>query len=147
AVMSHDVATPLASVFTFVLLPVNEPDGPLFGVSNVTFQFGMPLPYLSVTFAFNFLWNLPVASVFESLPSIGSRNVGTSGLFVRCTFAGAGASLVCAVRSQPPATVFAVTAGAVAMPLASVVADAEPENVADAPVAGVLNVTNTPGTG
>jgi len=65
---------------------------------------------------------------------------------VRLKLAGVATPATVAVTVKPPATAFAVNAGAVAIPLAFVtaVAVADPTNVPLAPLPGAVNVTVTP---
>lgn len=85
------------------------------------------------------LWPLPAATVTVAglLP----------GWFVKANRTLLARPLTIAVTLKLPATVLAVNAGAVAMPVALVCTLMLPPNVPDAPLTGVLKVTQAPLTG
>src|SRR5260221_2005392 len=93
----------------------------------------------------------PVANAVEigalwGVPAVALMLAGGPAVLVIEKLAGA-TPLAVAVTEYEPATVLAVNVGAVATPLALVVAVALAPNVPEAPEPGAANVTLTPGIG
>lgn len=140
------VAIPPAFV-TAVLPPANVPLGPDEGGVNVTVTAGTTLLNASLTITWRFVGNAVAICVLCGVPAVAVTEAGAPGLFVKANVAGVPTPETVAVTEYDPAVVFAVNAGAVATPLAFVVAftvERFPVKVPRAPVVGAVNVTVTP---
>ena len=153
ALKADAVATPEALVVAVVVaVPLaNVPEAPVAGAVKVTEAFGTGLPEPSFTSAASGVENEVVTWADCGDPAETATCAGALAVFVSEKSAGAEIPETEAVTEYgPPAVVFALKADAVAIPevlVVAVVVAVELAKVPEAPVAGAVNVTVTPGTG
>jgi hypothetical protein len=147
AVKAGAIATPLALVNAVAeATPLKVALAPVGGAVNVTV---MPLTGLlleSFTVACSAVANIVLMVALCGVPAVAAMLAGGPAWLVRLKPAEVETPGTLANRVHPPACPLAVNAGAVAIPLALVIAVAvyDPLKVALAPVEGAVNVTVTP---
>ena len=144
AVKVGAVARPAASVIT-VLLPLNVPDAPEAGALNVTLTPLSGLLPASTTLACSAVLKAVLIAALCGVPAFAVIVVAAPARFVSAKVVLSAPAV--AVTLYEPAVPFAVKAGAVARPEASVTTVVEPAKLPEGPEAGALKVTLTPATG
>jgi hypothetical protein len=130
--------------------PANVPLAPLPGAVNVTDAFGARFPWESSTVACSTAPNAVFTVVLCGVPPVEVIDPAAPAVFFKKKSATVATPVTDAVTVKVPANVFAVNAGAVIVPVASVApvnVIPPPANVPLAPVAGAANITVTFGTG
>ena len=149
AVKTGAVATPEAFVVEVLMPPENVPLAPLVGAAKVTVTPGTGLFPESKTVTWSCVANADLMVALCGVPAVAEMFAGSLPTFVSEKLAGVPTPATDAVTIYgPPAVLFAVKTGAIAMPAALVVAVLTPAaNVPLAPLAGGVNVTAAPLTG
>jgi len=143
-----DVAIPLAFVTAVFTPPANVPPAPLAGALNVTVTPTTALPPASFTVATSGAANAVPSVALCGVPLVAVMLAAGPALFVSEKLAGAATPATVAATVYEPTVPLAVNTGAVATPLAFVVAVlTPPANPPLAPLAGAANVTVAPLTG
>jgi hypothetical protein len=146
------MATPLALVVTVVVAdPLKLAEAPLTGAVKVTLRPLIGLLLASLTIACRAVLKVLEMLVLCGVPAVAAMLTGIPATlrFVKLKLVGALTPAAAALTLNAPGWEFATSVGAVAMPLAFVVAVAvdDPLNAPPGPEVGAVNVTMTPLTG